>query len=397
MYTSGVMQWDVRQPVWVGSTSHWQGVPLSRLNNPAALALTNPEGSGRVSKQVGQNPSEPARGLVTAGLAYGAGVLLRSLPTYTRPGKHWVPSDWKMFARPILGVYAVAQLNKALGWQPPPWLQGIETMSAITPLMSGVSRYGVGQWLTHAPLIGGLVQAAHLLNQSVSPKLKDEFGVPVLVTRLITSALITALGYWAIPPITKHLLKMPLPKRWFPPPKEGSVGATLAGAMTTCARGCTPGGLICMSELSELIGSMGLWAHGQNNNNPSPSRNAPAQVRFGSHTLPEEPTAEEQALMAAMDKQMEEHYRLAEESSAPSTCCGTTENKGPTQAHSCCEVPSAKRDKTSQWFEAWQTSPNILKRWVGRFVSWVAAFVQGIRNDVKHLLNPFSVQSLSQR
>jgi len=299
-----------------------------------------------------------------------------------------------MFARPILGVYAVAQVNKAMGWQPVPWLQGVETMTAITPLMSGLSRYGVGQWLVHAPLIGALVQGAHAINQALSKPLKDDYGVPVLVTRLATSAVLMTAGYFAIPPVTRYLLKAPLSKRWFPPPKEASVGATLAGAMTTCARGCTPGGLLCMSELSELVGSLGQWASGQAPKNTlehsKRTNDTASRPRFGHQDAPQAPTPEEQALMDALEQQMVDLYRPDNVAQSKASCCET-------QSHgaSCCEAPPEAPKPNPSRFETWVKSPNPLKRFAGRILLWGQAFLQSIRSDLKILLNPFSTQKTS--
>lgn len=168
-----------------------------------------------------------------AGL-FTVGMLLHHLPVRTVPGVRFLlPTDWKVWARVILGIITVNKVNKALDWQPPPWLGGIEAVSVITPL---TMRFGPGtlkQLVLMAPVVAVVVQAASVLNDWVTDPLKERFHIPRLVTRLGISLGLAAIG-----------LKFS---------KMLGIGGAVA---MTCARGCTPGSIVCLSEVGEMFSGM---------------------------------------------------------------------------------------------------------------------------------------------
>jgi hypothetical protein len=108
-------------------------------------------------------------------------------------------------------------------------------------------------------MVAGIVQAASFLHQSVSKELKEEYGVPSLISRLAISVGMVILGVKLFPKIHKPLMQSAFFQKLFPKSNFSKTGSVLASTMTTCARGCTPGGIICLSEVGELLGGMGSW------------------------------------------------------------------------------------------------------------------------------------------
>jgi hypothetical protein len=183
--------------------------------------------------------------LGAAGL-FTAGMLTHQLPARAVPGvKRLLPTDPKVWARVILGILAVNKLNKALDWQPPPWLGGVEAVAVITPLAMKFNKASLKQAALLAPLVGAVVQAASWLNSKASEPLHEKFSIPPFVTRM-TIALGMALAGL-----------------------KASKLLGIGGAMAmTCARGCTPGSIVCLSELGEMVSGMKTWLQNKNTEQP---------------------------------------------------------------------------------------------------------------------------------
>jgi hypothetical protein len=177
------------------------------------------------------------RPLINAGGLYAAGLLLHELPARSVPGRRWLlPTDPKVWGRVFLGIGAIHQINKAFDWQPPPWLAGLEAVAVITPLVMRFKAGTLKQVALLAPVVAGVVQLASELNKRITDPLQERANIPPVVTRL---AIATALALGGMK-VSKLL---------------GMGGA----AAMTCARGCTPGSLVCLSEVGEMVSGMKSW------------------------------------------------------------------------------------------------------------------------------------------
>jgi len=185
---------------------------------------------------------QPNRTLWHLGLAgglFGLGLLLRRVPAKPSAFK-LISADWKDWAKMALGVLSVGEVNKAMTWRPAPWLGAIESVAVINPLVAGFSKRSMGQMLTMAPLIAGLVQGAQELHQYAAPQLKDRFKIPEWVTRLAVSAASIGVG----------LKVFPLMHR--------TVGSTIGTGAMMCSRGCCQA-LVCMNEIADFCGGFANW------------------------------------------------------------------------------------------------------------------------------------------
>lgn len=184
-------------------------------------------------------PNKPnkTKELVGAAGLILAGLLTHQLPARAMPGvKHMLPTDPKVWLRVILGIAAVQKINKAFQWQPPPWLGGMEAVAVITPIAMKFTPAALKQVVMMAPIVGLVVQGAHELNKRITDPLKDKFSIPPFVTRLGIALSLAAAGLKAS--------------------KLMGIGGAVA---MTCARGCTPGSLVCLSELGEMATGMKTW------------------------------------------------------------------------------------------------------------------------------------------
>lgn len=204
-------------------------------------------------------PAFPANQLAIAALAYLSGTLLSLLPTHSRPaikGKTFLmPTDWKAYAKVGLGMTTVHGLNNFLGIKPPPFLQGMETVAIIQSLMLGVSKTNAKLFLVMGPLIGAYVQLADWIHKGIRQPLQQEAGLPPWVIRAGLGIGMMAGGFWLLPKLYKPIFNT----GWLGKElSEKAKQATMA-TMVTCPRGCTVGGVVCLSEIAEILGSMGQW------------------------------------------------------------------------------------------------------------------------------------------
>lgn len=208
---------------------------LSIPKRPAQSALETAKKSSE-SFIKDKNALKSALGLLTVGFLLGL-LPQRTLGT----ARTLFPVDWKAWAKIILGILSVNRLNRAFGYEPPPWLNGLQAVAVITPLTQGLdfvfSKKGVKQLAVIMPLVAGVVQSAVWLNKKLTPWLKDNWNVPPLATQLAVSTGMIIGGA----AISHKLLK--------------NLGLG-AAAMTTCARGCSPGSVICLSEAGEMLGAL---------------------------------------------------------------------------------------------------------------------------------------------
>ena len=206
----------------------------------------------QLSAQLPTHPSQMIAPLVKAAGALCVGLLLHRLPTRALPGKQWLPSDWKAWGRVALGLVATHQINNAFGLKLPPWLSAIETVSVVHPLASQFSKNTPKQLLVIAPVVAALVQLSHWGYQSTTGFLKaHEINAPAWLPKLLFAAVTTTVGLVAFPKLYQPFIK----RGWFGKPNSKAFqSATMS--MMTCPRGCTVGGVICLSEAGEILGSL---------------------------------------------------------------------------------------------------------------------------------------------
>lgn len=191
---------------------------------------------------------------------FSAGLLLRLLPNHTMANvRPLLPTDWKPYARVALGVGAARQLNQALGVTLPPWASAIETVAIIHPLVAGFSRKAWTPLLLSMPLIAGVAQGLTWLGKKLAPPLEENAHIPQSLTRLVLSIGTGLLWLKGYPQAMKALAKQPQLTKHLPESlkthMESLAGTTATLMAGTCARGCSQG-LICLSELSELLSGL---------------------------------------------------------------------------------------------------------------------------------------------
>ena len=106
---------------------------------------------------------------VMAGLSYVLGRSLAGVLTSRSVASSALLSpDPRQFLRAGLGVFAVNRFNKAMGWEPPSWLVGLETVGVVHTLMLGFQRQQLPHLILTAPLVLGSV----LLNRAGNEQLE---------------------------------------------------------------------------------------------------------------------------------------------------------------------------------------------------------------------------------
>lgn len=199
-----------------------------------------------------------AKNLTEALALTGVGLLTHKLPTHMpKEGKFLFPVDWKVFARIFLGLAVVRKLNEALDWKPPTWAGALEAVAIINTIALGVGKKQLVQMAVIGPLVAVIVQAASLLHQKVSKPVKDTLNVPPPITRLAIFTGFSLIGWKLNKPLleaAQSAIVKNFPTWGKNLMKDGGL-LTGASLMTTsCARNCSPGSIICMTELGEAFG-----------------------------------------------------------------------------------------------------------------------------------------------
>lgn len=247
-----------------GQAKAWPAMPLSAAQGgspnigakpsfyasdvvlPHKPALKSPDNSQRLTAAL------KAAAYITPAL-----LLARFAPS--KATTELIPSDWKVWAKMGLSVACLGQLNKALNWEPPPWLGAMMNVLLISPLVSG--KNGLRMLPILLPTVAGLVQGTHLLTDKAESTLQKQYGVPPLATRLLMSVLSMGVGFMAIPRLFGLFRNT-----WLYPRAEGGKAA-MATAASTCSRGCCTSA-VCMNEIAEYGSALGGWL-----------QNAPPQQR----------------------------------------------------------------------------------------------------------------------
>ncbi|MEB3206830.1 MAG: hypothetical protein VKK59_05740 [Vampirovibrionales bacterium] len=274
----------------IGSaTTGGMSTPLSFLYSPSAPWLSPPLDvpapdaiSPRLPAQMNQrhqpveqrsNPSQNLPVLATSikqalsqnqsllGALGGVGLIAASLYLRKFPVKasrfEFFPTDWKIWAQTIMGSMAVTKLNQAINASPPPWLNALETVAVVSPLVSGPLRSKTWRQL---PLLAVgvplLVQATQLADQKLEALLSDRnSSVPKWIPRMALSVVSVLVGLFGL----RGVMKMPAYQQ-FVQGSPSSVASATVGAEATivCAR-CGGVHLICVNEIADVTAGLLNW------------------------------------------------------------------------------------------------------------------------------------------
>lgn len=244
---------------YTGQPITWPALPLSPASGvPTGKQPQPPFASTDAFLPLQAKPSaKPANhhrllsGLKAAGYLSTAILMARYAPG--KATSELIPSDWKVWAKMGLSVASLSQFNKAMNWEPPPWLGAMMNVLVVSPLVSG--RNGLRMLPILLPTVGGLVQGTHVLTDKAEHKLQEQYGIPPMATRLAMSVISMGAGFVAIPRLF-GLFK----NTWLYPRAE--VGkAAMATAASTCSRGCCASA-VCVNEIADYGAALAGWLQG---------------------------------------------------------------------------------------------------------------------------------------
>ena len=208
--------------------------------------------------------------LTAAGLVGLAAVSHKSSLPVRVPGdgfKTILPVDWKVWARVLMGISAVHQVNQAFEWKLPPWLGALETLVVVNPLAAGFQVGATLQTVVMAPLVMGVVQGVSAISNRVEAPLKQDWNIPPIVTQVGLTTLGGVGAFFIYPLFYKMVAQTGIIGKELKQQAEKSASAFATATFSTCARGCSPGSFICLGELADIGGSMGLWLKNKFSNN----------------------------------------------------------------------------------------------------------------------------------
>jgi hypothetical protein len=199
----------------------------------------------------------PWKQVAAAGGMLAVGLLLHRLPAH--PSSFEIlSSDWKDWARMALGIGVVDQANKALGWKPEPWQLALETVTAITALSNGFTKKGWRQFPLLATFVPLLVQGTHYLNEFAQKQLeKNDSAITPWIPKVLISVTSTVLGIVTL----RGVIKSDWYGKLTGQNANGSTGQVIGAETMVCSR-CGGQHLVCMSEIGDMIGSIGAWFKG---------------------------------------------------------------------------------------------------------------------------------------
>ncbi len=199
-------------------------------------------------------------------LAEFAGLIMMALLLRKMPRPHvsefrMFSSNWRDWARITLGVMAVGKLNKVFDWKPAPWMGALETALVITPLALGPQ--GIRQLVVVAPLVMGTVEATNQLNKRLGESLENRYHIPKALTRLVISLAMAIGGIKLYPTLFKHATQWGLLGKKAQialknATRHGSEQLMAGASVILCPRACCSS-LVCMTDIGELIGSLGWF------------------------------------------------------------------------------------------------------------------------------------------
>lgn len=222
------------------------------LSNPAFFQPSSPQPPSpkQPSKEQRLKAAAKALALITPAI-----LLARFAPGQSaKQMQQLFPSDWKVWAKMGLGVASLGEFNKALNWQPEPWLGAMMNVAIISPLISGTR--GLRMLPVLLPTVAALVQGTHLASEKAEKPLEEKWNVPPIVTRLAFSAISMAAGFVAIPRMLGAFKGT-----WVMPEAQPGMGTTSA-VTATCSRGCCSS-TVCLNEIADYGAAFTGWLQGK--------------------------------------------------------------------------------------------------------------------------------------
>lgn len=247
----------VSSPQFVSNAGYQQPCHMARKSSAPETASFQ-----TVSVRDGTSEKRTWNFLMAVGL-YALAAASHRLPLKPRlPGdglKTILPSDWKVWARVLLGIGAVHKLNQAMDWHLPPWLGALETMAVVNPLVTAFEAKALLQTAVMAPLVMGVVQGASFLDLKLEKPAKAQYNIPPLVTQVGLTAL-AGLGAMLVYPVFyKQIAKTGILGKALKQEAAHSASTFASASFANCIRGCSPGSFICLSELADVGGSISVW------------------------------------------------------------------------------------------------------------------------------------------
>ena len=101
-----------------------------------------------------------------------------------------------------------------------------------------------------------------------------------VVTQLLVATGFGALGIGLYPKIMKSIAAKVAKTNWMPEKAKSELTAlSSAGVALSCPRNCSPGSVICLSEVGELLGGFGNWIQTRFALNPQEQQNSASSAR----------------------------------------------------------------------------------------------------------------------
>ncbi|MBY0402310.1 MAG: hypothetical protein K2X66_00285 [Cyanobacteria bacterium] len=248
-------------------TSTWEDEPHLKSKPEKSLEIeeNTPHSHQHETQAAPQKGMQRVKSLAIAGGLIATGLLLHRLPKAESKTIHMLSSDWKDWARIVLGIGAVQKINEGMNWKPPAWLSAIEAVAVMNPIANGFNMKSFTQIAVMGPLLAPIVQLSSWINNKGIPKLKENFNIPTWIPRTVMTVGMVFVGFKLYPQVynriaesgilgnaakeeVKSLLKFAKDNNYSRAQVFGSVGMT-------CYRACCAGSIFCLNEIGEIVGS----------------------------------------------------------------------------------------------------------------------------------------------
>lgn len=236
--------------------------PSRRPAGGVYAQLFQPAAAGKAPATVNTpTSSDPGKRLQSLAIAVGlfaTALLTHRLPGRAAMGKNFLLTpDWKVWTRVLLGVGATYKLNKGMDWKPPPWLNAMQTVAVLHPLLVGFSRKYPLEVGVMAPLIAGVVSIANALNQTLAPLADTHIGIPEKWTKLGVSLGVTLASIGMFPSVIARIAKTGILGK--AAQAQARQGKNIAFGAVAIGANCGCGNVICISQMGEIFGGLGNW------------------------------------------------------------------------------------------------------------------------------------------
>jgi hypothetical protein len=184
-----------------------------------------------------------AQHVAEAALFVGSVLALRRVPAaHSRLHSSLISTDWKEWAKVGLGIAAIGQVNQAINWKPPLWLQSMINVMVVGPLATGFTKRNMIQAAILAPIVAGMAQTTQTLSEKSEKPFQQVFHIPPAVTHALFSVGMMMAGLRIFPWVNNAI-----------PVSASGAGSASArtGMISTCANGCCSS-LVCVNDVGQL-------------------------------------------------------------------------------------------------------------------------------------------------